>query len=142
MMARLKFMLIMVCLVLGASPAFAFSIEDSWLLSTAFITRVHGTVVTSGTGFFVFRQIDEKSGRLFLVSNKHVLIPEPTSSGAPVEAVATIYITVDKDGELSVSSFTLPLRAKDGSPLWTGHPSADVDVVVIEVTPFVSAGGS
>ncbi len=132
------------CFISLLRSACAFSIDDEWLFSTAFIARPVGPgKMATGTGFFVFRQVVTNLGKVFLISNKHVLGPQPAESlTTNKEVSATIFITFETNRELAITNFRLPLRDKDGREFWTGHPATNVDVAVIDVTPYVSLAGA
>lgn len=131
--------ILIIALLLGAifprsSPAL--SIDDEWIFSVAFI--VNQSTGRTGTGFFVLRPTAAGKGKLFLVSNKHVLLPKPVSSNKDQKlATALIHITTENNSVLSMTNFPITLRKEDGKSLCVGHPRDDVDVAVIEVTPYV-----
>lgn len=131
--------ILIIALLLGAifpRSSLALSIDDEWIFSVAFI--VNQSTDRTGTGFFVFRTTAAEKGKLFLVSNKHVLLPKPVSSDKiPKLATALIHITKENSGVLSMTNFPIILRRKDGRSLCVSHPRDDVDVAAIEVTPYV-----
>ncbi len=105
--------------------------------SVAYI--VNQSTGNAGTGFFVLRRHHPDKGKLFLVSNKHVLVPKPvTSSKDPKQATAIIHITTESEGSLSTSNFPLILRDQDGKNLYVGHPKDNVDVAAIDVTQYLT----
>lgn len=114
----------------------ALSIDDEWIFSVAFV--VNQSMGRTGTGFFVFRQTEAGKGKLFLVSNKHVLLPKPVASEKdPKFATALVHITTENNGVLSMTKFAVVLRGQDGKSFCVGHPKDNVDVAAIEVTPYV-----
>lgn len=131
--------ILVLVLVLGiiyprSSPCL--SIDDDWIFSVAFI--VNQSTGSTGTGFFVFRPTEADRGKLFLVSNKHVLLPKSISSNeGPKLATALVHITTENNGILSITNFPVILRKQDGSSLCVGHPRDNVDVAVIEATPYL-----
>ncbi len=128
--------LIVLITILQPCQLFGYSIDDDWIFSVAFI--VNKSTGRTGTGFFVFRRTEAKRGKLFLVSNKHVLLPKPIASNKDQKlATALVHITTEKNGILSITKFSLILRKEDGTDLCVGHPRDDVDVAVIEATPYV-----
>lgn len=117
-------------------PTPALSIDDEWIFSVAFV--LNQSTGRTGTGFFVFRQTEAGKGKLFLVSNKHVLLPKPiTSEKDPKPATALVHITTENEGVLSMTNFVVLLRDQDGKNFCFGHPKDNVDVATIEVTPYV-----
>ncbi|MCJ7772414.1 MAG: serine protease, partial [Desulfobacterales bacterium] len=89
-------------------------------------------------GFFVLRPTEEGKGKLFLVSNKHVLMPKSISpENVSKLATALVYITTEENSNLSMTNFPVILRKEDGTDMCVGHPNEKVDVAVMEVTPYV-----
>ena len=67
-------LLVFLCAIGLTSSASALSIDDEWIFSVAYIQN--RSTDKAGTGFFVARQVQADKGKLFLVSNKHVLFPD------------------------------------------------------------------
>jgi hypothetical protein len=80
-----------------------------------------------GTGF-LYGELLTKTADLrntytpYLVTNKHVL-----------ENLDKIVVKFNPQNDQASKDYPLPLKNKDGSLRWTGHPSAEVDVAVIEI---------
>lgn len=111
------------------------SIDDDWIHCTAFIENK--SIGATGTGFFVAREFEPNQSKLFLVSNKHVLLPGAPSAEEAKASIAVVYVTGSKDGELTVTKLDIPLGDKDGRSRCVGHPDTNVDVAVIEVTQYL-----
>ena len=140
---RMKHLLSVVCLAAVAivNEAQAFTIQEDWLFSVAYIANE--STGKAGTGFFVMREVAQGKGPLFLVLNKHVLEPKDSDPAATnKEAFAVMHITKEgADGELVLEPIRITLRNKEGAPLWIGHPVPDVDVAVLRITEYVAQGG-
>lgn len=108
-------------------------IAESWVYATMLIRNEWNE---QGTGFLVFRAIDEKTGRIFLVTNKHVL-----HERAQMRQRATrvsLYLNVkNADGSVTGQTAELPLNLDDSSKRWREHPDRDVDVLAFDVTPLL-----
>lgn len=127
---------IVLIVILQPFTLFGFSIDEDWIFSVAFI--VNQSTNKTGTGFFVLRKIEEGKGKMFLVSNKHVLMPKSISSDSDSKlATALVYITTEENSNLSITNFPVILRKEDGTDVCVGHPKKNVDVAVIEVTHYV-----
>jgi V8-like Glu-specific endopeptidase len=106
------------------------AVVNSWVYSTMLIENEWGEV---GTGFLVFRGIDEKKGRVFLVTNKHVLHEDIDMREKASNLTLNLNIK-NKDGSIVGKTALLPLVFDDGSKKWREHPNNDVDVIAIDVT--------
>jgi len=131
-------------LILSRSAG-ALSIDDEWIFSVAFI--VNESTDKAGTGFFVARQTEVDKAKLFLVSNKHVLLPKPlgpekSKKLATKPARAIVHITTESKSVLSMTSFPVALRGADGKSLCVGHRKDNVDVAAIEVTHYLVEKGT
>ena len=107
------------------------------------LTWVHATVRVEnewgkgGTGFLVIRKIDPTQGKVFLVTNKHVVHLNPQLREKA--AYLTLYLNVrEKDGTVMGRSFRVSL-ADGGQKLWRGHPNPNVDVLALDVTSFTNS---
>lgn len=81
-----------------------------------------------GTGFIVGRLASRGEGQRryqpFLVTNKHVIDGE--------QAVVFRFSLEESE---QAKDFRYSLAKSDGTPTWTGHPSDDIDVEVIALSP-------
>ena len=109
-----------------ASPLVA----QGWLYATVPIDNPQGE---SGTGFLVFRATGPDQGRVFLLTNKHVICRDPARRSS-VPHVKCHFNTRDPDGRAGTVSGEVPLINPDGSKRFREHPDADTDVFAIEVT--------
>ncbi|MHB1089759.1 MAG: S1 family peptidase [Ilumatobacteraceae bacterium] len=80
-----------------------------------------------GTGFLYGRfvkQVDESSNEysVFLVTNKHVL-----------SGLKRIYLKFNSAADSTSKDYPIDLVAKNGKPIWVGHPDTDIDVAVMLV---------
>lgn len=109
-------------------------IASSWIHATVPVDNPQGE---SGTGFLVARMIDETSGRIFLVTNKHVIHREHQQRGS-VSHVTCHFNTTEDDGSPGTSQGDIPLTAPDGNKRWRQHPDSDTDVYAIDVTDVIN----
>jgi hypothetical protein len=109
------------------------------------LTWVHATVRVEnewgkgGTGFLVIRRLEKekKQGKVFLVTNKHVIHPD-VESRQKAQSL-TLYLNLrEKDGTVAGKSFQVPLT-EDGHKLWREHPHPVVDVLAVDITAFVNS---
>lgn len=101
---------------------------DSLLLCAARVsTFSRKQYLSSASGFFF-----ERDGRLFLVTNRHVIIDKP-SNHFPDSLEIELHINAENLTE-SIG-FLIPLYSDDGKTLWrqATDASGDVDVAVIEL---------
>lgn len=98
---------------------------ESLLLAVTRVTTMAGeATLTNATGFFFAR-----NARLYLVTNRHVVLDEPTDHRPDrIE----IELHVDPDNVAVTTQFSIPLY-RDGQPVWReGSDSAGpIDVAVI-----------
>lgn len=107
---------------------------SGWLYATVPIDNPQGE---SGTGFLVFRKIAEDQGRVFLVTNKHVVCRDPAAR-PNVPHVVCHFNTKELDGSLGKSFGQVPLKNHDGSARFREHPDPDTDVYAIDVTDVMN----
>jgi len=113
------------------------------LSSPISLTWVHATVRVEnewqkgGTGFLVIRKIDPKQGKVFLVTNKHIIHFDPQVREKAL--FLRLYLNVrEKDGTVMGKPFQIPLR-EDDQKLWREHPNPDVDVLAIDITSLINS---
>jgi hypothetical protein len=94
----------------------------------------------AGTGFLVSRQIEEKSQKIFLISNKHVLTPRPLKNepGENKEAKAKVKLNRTREGKLELFEIEVILREASGKELFIGHPNKEIDVAALDFTTYIS----
>jgi S1-C subfamily serine protease len=108
-------------------------ISETWVYATMIIKNEWDQL---GTGFLVFRPIDEKQGKIFLVTNKHVINEKKELRERASEI--TIFLNIKKeDGTTAGEVAKLLLSFKDGQKKWREHPERDVDVLAIDITDLI-----
>lgn len=118
--------------VLIPSMASAKSLSDHFLYSTVFIKNQ--STHKSGTGFLVRRKVSKERIVVYLLSNKHVLLPcpiDPNQNNHLAKAEIEINKTVNNKIQKAILSITL--RDSKGQTFVKGHPNKDVDVAAINV---------
>jgi S1-C subfamily serine protease len=105
-------------------------IAETWIYTTMLIENEWGG---KGTGFLVSRLIDENYGRIFLVTNKHVL-NEEAEMRQSATWVRLYFNFKNADGSITGETTNLPLNLNDGAKRWREHPENDVDVLAFDVT--------
>jgi len=114
--------------------AFSSPISLTWVHATI---RVENEWGKGGTGFLVIRKIDSKQGKAFVVTNKHVIHPDPQIREKA--AFLTLYLNArEKDGTVLGKSFQVQL-SEDGQKLWREHPDPNVDVLAVDVTSLINS---
>lgn len=106
---------------------------QGWLHATVRIANPQGE---SGTGFLVFRATAPDQGRVFLVTNKHVVHRDPAVRPS-VSHVTCHFNTKEVEGKTGTASRDIPLVNDDGSRRFRDHPDADTDVLAIEITDVI-----
>lgn len=85
-----------------------------------------GQTAWVGTGFlygkFESKEGENKQYRVYLVTNKHVLIN-----------LKTIVLRFNPQTNQAATDFNELLSKPDGTPTWTGHPNPNVDVAVLSI---------
>ena len=114
--------------------AFSSPISLTWVHATV---RVENEWQKGGTGFLVIRKIDLKQGKVFLVTNKHVIHFDPQIREKAL--FLRLYLNVrEKEGTVTGKSFQIPLR-EDDQKLWREHPNPDVDVLAVDITSLINS---
>lgn len=102
---------------------------DTWMHTTMLIDNQWGG---RGTGFLISRKVNEEQGKMFLVTNKHVL--DKTRDGRLQLEKVTLYMNMKTPkGTIIGIPDEYPLYAF-GKRLWRDHPDENVDVLAIDVT--------
>lgn len=108
----------------------ASAVVESWVYITMQIENEWGE---QGTGFLVYRGINDKEGLVLLVTNKNVLHED--GEMRKTASQVTLYLNIkNKDGSIAGKTAMLPLNLDDGSKRWREHPDPDVDVLAFDVT--------
>jgi V8-like Glu-specific endopeptidase len=118
----------------GCSKAVASPIALSWAQATVRVENENGD---AGTGFLVIRKIGGKKGKVFLLTNKHVVGFDAAKRDAA--RFLTLYVNIrTENGEVMGTSLQTPL-VQDGVKLWRQHPNPNVDVLAVDVTHLINA---
>lgn len=107
------------------------TLNQAFLDSAVLIShKVDSTKISSGTGFFVFREINENQGHIFLVTNRHVL----PSQGK--EKSINIRVNTEVDNKKEVNNININVVGKDGNylPQVCFHPNEKYDIAAINIT--------
>ncbi|MBX3450288.1 MAG: trypsin-like peptidase domain-containing protein [Planctomycetaceae bacterium] len=102
---------------------------ESLLLTVVRITTKQGeTVLTNATGFFF-----ERDGRVFLVTNRHVIVDEPTEHHPDSLDLA---LHVSEGNIAEIVSVNIPLF-EGGKPIWREATDSGglIDVVAVALSP-------
>ncbi|RJO60997.1 MAG: serine protease [Dehalococcoidia bacterium] len=101
-----------------------------WIYATVPIENPQGE---SGTGFLVLRNTGLEQGKVFLVTNKHVICSNP-SQRSLVTHIKCHFNTKEPDGSAGTICGDVPLCYPDGSKRFREHVDADTDVIAVDVT--------
>lgn len=105
-----------------------------WLYATVPIDNPQGE---SGTGFLVFRTIAQDQGRVFLVTNKHVVHRDPALRKT-VGHIVCHFNTKNPDGSIGKAAGQVQFKLADGSVRYREHPDPDTDVAAVDVTDIIN----
>jgi V8-like Glu-specific endopeptidase len=106
---------------------------QGWLYATVPIDNPQGQ---SGTGFLVFRETVPNQGRVFVLTNKHVICSDSVMRSS-VPHIICHFNTKESDGSAGIVSGEIPLTYPDGSKRFREHPDADTDVLAVKVTDVI-----
>ncbi len=106
-------------------------IPQHWIYATM---RIENDWGEEGTGFLVGRRVSKNKGRLFLVTNKHVLNDDPALRNE-ARCVTLHYNLKETNGAIQRADTCWPLGS-NGIKFWREHPNPHMDVLAIEVTGF------
>jgi hypothetical protein len=106
---------------------------QGWLYATVPIDNPQGE---SGTGFLVYRETAPNQGRVFVLTNKHVICRD-SAMRSSVGHIICHFNTKESDGSAGTVSGEIPLTYLDGSKRFREHPDADTDVLAIEVSDVI-----
>jgi len=108
-------------------------ISETWVYATMLIKNEWSE---TGTGFLVFRPISTSEGKVFLVTNKHVL--NSKKELRDIASELTVYLNIkNPDGSISGESAKIQLVSPGGAKSWREHPDRDVDVLAIDITGLI-----
>jgi V8-like Glu-specific endopeptidase len=115
-------------------PAAGSPIASTWVHATVRIENEWGR---GGTGFLIIRKMNDKQGKVFLITNKHVLHLDPQMRRDA--SFLKMFVNVrEKDGAVHGTVFQFSL-SEEGHRLWREHPTPDVDVLAIDVTALINS---
>jgi len=119
---------------LSCPPAAASPIASTWVHATVRIENEWGR---GGTGFLLIRKMNDRQGKVFLVTNKHVLHLDPQLRRDA--AFLKIFVNVrEPDGSVRGTALQFFL-GEEGHRLWREHPHPDVDVLAVDVTSLINS---
>ena len=119
---------------LSCPPAAASPIASTWVHATVRIENEWGR---GGTGFLLIRKMNDRQGKVFLVTNKHVLHLDPQLRRDA--ASLKIFVNVrEPDGSVRGTALQFFL-GEEGHRLWREHPHPDVDVLAVDVTSLINS---
>jgi hypothetical protein len=116
-------------------------VDDSLIESAAFITYVRlkdSTLMRSnGSGFLIYMPIDEKTGRVFLITNKHVL-PKANES-----STITVKIPYKLDSVYTFKEFKIEIYDKNGTLKSNVELNRDknIDIAAINISYILNSLG-
>jgi hypothetical protein len=136
MKKALQSIIIISMIIAQAHLCFGKTLDDNFLFSTVYIENK--STGKNGTGFLTFRRVDEKKSVLYLVSNKHVLMPKPVSPSQTenLRVIATISINTQSSDDIIKVTRDIVLRDDKGSLLVKGHLNPKVDVAGVIITKY------
>ncbi len=117
-------------------------IAESWLHSTVLIENEKGR---KGTGFLVRRMMDRPMGKIFLVTNKHVIGLDHESRTKT--NWFTLYLNVrDEKGKIRGDSLFVAVHGHRPTSQWPlmyrEHPDPEVDVLAVDISVLWYASGA
>ncbi len=123
--------LAVLCVVASIFPAARASVlADTWVHTTVLVTNPKGE---TGSGFLMQRSLagDASEGKIFLVTNKHV-IGKTEQLRNMANTLVLVFNAKEKTGAVKARLLIVPLRNRQ--LLWKGHLDPNVDVAAIDVT--------
>lgn len=106
-------------------------IARQWIYATVKIVNQWGA---QGSGFLVMRESDirDGSGKVFLVTNKHVVHEDPIMR-ATARNLTCYFNAIGLGGSDQAVAMDVLLRTFDGGVLYREHPDLDTDVLAVDV---------
>jgi len=113
-------------------------VPENFVYSTVSISNL--STGKSGTGFLVARKISKDSKIIFLISNKHVLLPKKVERESADDLKAEAIVIVNKviNNEISSEKIKVELRDSSGKDYCKGHPNEEIDVAAINFTKYIT----
>jgi hypothetical protein len=118
-----------------SATVFSAEIPEEWVSSVVYLENVQKQ--GAGTGFIVGRPVEESDVALFLISNRHVLLPDPPADkeGKGQEAVAYVYFNKIRNDEVAQTKKAVLLRDSSGTLFVRAHNNPRVDVAAVHLNP-------
>jgi hypothetical protein len=106
------------------------SFRDFWLFNTMLVENEYGG---EGTGFLVFRpnKTESNEGKVFLITNKHVLNPDPEKRDRATKV--TLHINIQNENNSIVKQKAEIPTNIGSSKSFREHTSEDVDVIAFDI---------
>lgn len=105
--------------------------NEAFLQSTVLVTHETGPDhMSAGSGFFVFRPIEDDKGHVLLITNKHVLPLESNTKSIQIR------VTVKYANNVEVRFVEIPIVGANSKelPNVKVHPNPDFDIAAINIT--------
>jgi hypothetical protein len=112
----------------------ASGIAEQWSQATVRIENEWGH---TGTGFLVFKKVDNDRGAVFLVTNKHV-VHEDAKLRETAQRL-TLFVNIEQnDGTIVGRPYEIPLVQQERK-IWREHKDAHVDVLAVNVSNSIAS---
>lgn len=110
-------------------------IARQWVYATVKIENEWGS---QGSGFLVMREDDarDNSGKIFLVTNKHVVHEDPATRAIATKLTCYFNARGPGGGDRAVAMEVL-LRTPAGEITYREHPHLDTDVLAVDITFWI-----
>lgn len=112
--------------------------DEAFLNSTVFISyKIDLQNESNGSGFLVFREINETQGHIYLVTNRHVIPPESEKKSI------SIRVSTRKADILKIDTIEVPIVGENGKylPNVRLHKNSEYDIAVVNITQEVIKNG-
>ena len=138
-MIRKHSILALILLCAFSATVHSAEIPEEWISSVVYIENVQKQ--GAGTGFIIGRPVEEGGTALFLISNRHVLLPDPADKeeGEGQEAIAHVYFNRIRSDEIAQTKKTVILRDSSGKLFARAHQNPKVDVAAVYLNPSAFA---
>lgn len=110
-------------------------IARQWVYATVKIENEWGS---QGSGFLVMRDsgAGDDSGKVFLVTNKHVVHEDPAMRAVASKLIC-YFNAKGLAGEDRAVAMEVILRTSDGGVTFREHPNPDTDVLAVDITLWI-----
>jgi len=130
-----KLILVLTCFLFIIVVKEGQALNKAFLESTVLISyKTSANVISSGTGFLVFREVSESKDCIFLVTNKHVLPLEGS-----LQSINIRVNTMNQD-ESKVEKIDICVVGENGKylPIIKFHPNEKYDITAIDITDYIT----